>query len=265
MKELDFLSETARAVGAFARERYKDDSPLQISQKSDRNDLVTEVDVAVQRQVVERIEKAFPCDHVLAEESGLDVKPSTRPERSWILDPIDGTQNFVRSLFPAWGVSLAFAEHGVVTASGVYFPMTDDLFLAERGAGVRRNGAPVAVSAVDRVDTARVEFDISAVPYRLNTLEAAPEFYRRMGQIRIHGCAVAAMCSVATGDMEAYLHISLNPWDFAAAALIIEEAGGRCTRWDGSPLTYFDGRIDIVASNGKIHEETLSLLHAPIT
>lgn len=261
MTQIDFLSETLREVGAFAREQYNDRSRLRIEHKGDLNDLVTEVDLEVQRRVVERIAKAYPGDHVLAEESGLSACPASHPERSWILDPIDGTQNFVRCLFPAWGLSLGLAEHGTVTTAGIYFPITDDLFLAERGAGAVRNGARLSVSGVSSVAAARVEFDISATPYRTNTLEAAPELYLRMGQIRIQGCAVAAMCSVATGDMEAYLHISLNPWDYAAGALIIEESGGRCTRWNGAPLTYFEGRCDIVASNGAVHDEILSLIH----
>lgn len=261
MDTIDFITDTLREVGSFAFERYADRTQLRISQKAHINDLVTEADVEVQRRVVERIRRSFPNDAVLAEESGLGLPPEAQPQRCWILDPIDGTQNFVRGLFPAWGVSLGLAQGGRVTAGGVLFPVTGDLFLAERGGGAHRNGERVSASTVDTVDSARMDFDVSATPYRASTLKAAPDLYYRVGQIRVHGCAVAALCSVATGDMEAYLHISLNPWDYAAGALIVEEAGGRCTDPRGGPLTYFEGRCGILASNGAVHDEMLALLH----
>jgi myo-inositol-1(or 4)-monophosphatase len=260
MTEADFIAETLREVGAFARDRYENRKNLSIAQKSDLNDLVTEADLAVQRQVVERIGRAFPGDYTLAEESGLGLKPENRPDRCWILDPIDGTQNFVRGLFPMWGVSLAFAKGGEVVAGGVLFPVTGDLFQAERGAGTRRNGERISASPLDAVDRARIDFDVSASRFRDSTLEAAGELYRRVGQIRIHGCAVAALCSVATGDLEAYLPVSLSPWDYAAGALIAEEAGGRCTDLRGKPITYFEGLCGILATNGALHDDMLSLL-----
>jgi myo-inositol-1(or 4)-monophosphatase len=260
MTEIDFIAEVLQEAGAYARERYRNRAALNVQRKSSATDLVTEVDIRVQSLIVERIQARFPGDLVLAEESGFHARPEGRHARCWVLDPIDGTSNFVRGMFPAWGVSLAFAEREVVHAGGVYFPMTDDMFLAERGAGATRNGEPTAPSSVAEIDVARMELDISSARYRKTGPERAPELFRRIGQLRIHGSAVVGLCSIATGDMEGYLHAALNPWDYAAGVLIVEEAGGRATRWDGSPLTLFDGRNSIVATNGALHEHVLPLL-----
>lgn len=260
MTTIDFVTETLYEAGALARDRYADRTRLHIAQKADLNDLVTEADLAVQRQIVDRIARTFPGDAVLAEESGLGLPPEGRPERCWILDPIDGTQNFVRALFPAWGISLGFVERGSLAAGGVYFPITGDLFLAERGAGARRNGGTLSVSALDHLERARIDYDVSATDYRRPTLDAAPDLFHRVGGIRIHGCAVAALCSVATGDLEAYVHIALNPWDYAAGVLIVEEAGGRASTWSGAPLTFFEGRRSVLASNAALYDQFLPLL-----
>jgi len=257
MTELEFISNIVQETGAYARDRYLDRSNLQVGQKTNPNDLVTEVDIAVQRQIVDRIAQQFPGDFVLAEESGFHTRPEGRTGRCWVLDPIDGTANFVRGLFPAWGISLAFAERECTLAGGVYFPITGDLFLAERGAGATRNGRPTRTSETASLELARIELDFSSINHRYPMLEKSPEIFAKAGQLRIHGSAVAALCSVASGDMDAYLHELLNPWDYAAGVLIVEEAGGRATRYDGTPLTLFDGRNSIIASNGPLHESLI--------
>lgn len=260
MTDIEFITETLQRAGEFARERYKQRAHLAVETKRDANDFVTEADIAVQRDIVEHIARQFPGDFVLAEESGLDTRPEAVGGRCWILDPIDGTSNFVRGLFAMWGISLGLAVRGEIVAGGVLFPMADDLFLAERGAGARRNGTPCTASIVDVLDHARLDLDISAATYRYETIERAPEIYRRAGQLRVHGCAVAALCAVAAGEMEAYLHVALNPWDFAAGQILVEEAGGVVSTWDGGRPKFFEGRASIAATNAPLHAETLSLL-----
>lgn len=260
MTELRFIETVLREAGVYAREKYLDRASLKISSKSSANDFLTEADLGVQQRIVERIGEQYPGDLVLAEESGFSERPEGRFGRCWVLDPIDGTSNFVRGLFPAWGISLAFADREQVTSAGIYFPMTDNLFLAEKGAGATRNTVPLRTSEIDAVDLSRMDFDISGTGYRHVTIERAPELYARIGQLRVHGCAVAALCSVATGDSDGYLHVALNAWDYAAGVLIVEESGGRATRWDGSSLTLFDGRNSLICTNGRLHDAVLPLL-----
>lgn len=260
MRDLEFIADVVRDAGAVAAGIYRDRSFLHVEQKAHANDLVTEADVAAQQCVVNRIRKHYPCDAIYAEEEGFNRPPDARDGRCWILDPIDGTQNFVRGLFPAWGVSLGLVQGNEVIAGGVYFPVTDDLFLAEKGGGTIRNGLPVTGSKVDTVELCRIDLDVSSTGHRMSTLEKATDLYRQAGQIRIHGSAVAALCSVASGDLDAYLHLALNPWDYAAGVVIVEEAGGRVTRCDGEALTFFDGRRSVLATNGRLHDALLNLV-----
>lgn len=260
MNEIEFIADVVRDAGAVAAGIYRDRSFLHVEQKAHANDLVTEADLAAQHCVVERIRKSYPGDAVYAEEEGYNRPPDSRDGRCWILDPIDGTQNFVRGLFPAWGVSLGLVQGGEVIAGGVYFPITDDLFLAEKGGGTMRNGFPVNGSQVATVELCRIDLDVSSTGHRVSTLEKAPELYRQAGQLRIHGSAVAALCSVASGDLDAYLHLALNPWDYAAGLVIVEEAGGRVTRCDGAALTFFEGRRSVLATNGHLHDALLKLV-----
>lgn len=260
MRDIEFVAEVLRDAGAVAAEKYRDRSKLQIERKAHINDLVTEADVAVQKRVVERIHAEFPGDAIYAEEAGYNEPPRQHDGRCWILDPIDGTQNFVRNLFPAWGVSLGLVQGHEAVAGGVYFPMADDLFLAERGGGTQRNGRGVTGSDVSTVELCRIDLDVSSVAHRMSTIERAPDLYRNVGQIRVHGSAVAALCSVASGDLDAYLHLALNPWDYAAGLIIVAEAGGLVTRCDGGPITFFDGRSSLLATNGHLHDTLLALV-----
>lgn len=260
MNELKFLEMTLRDLAVFVRAKYADRSGLQVNAKSNPNDLLTEVDLAVQRMGQERIAHAYPGDLFIAEEEGLGVLPEDHARRCWIMDPIDGTQNFVRGLFPAFGVSLAFVEGGRVQAGGVIMAMTGDLFLAGRGVGTFRNGRRVQVSEVARLDVARVEVDFSGPVQRPYTVRATHDLMIKAGQLRCHCAAVVGLCSIASGDADAYFCWSLRPWDYAAGLIIVEEAGGVVTHMDGSPVDVLGPRSDVIASNGLIHEEYVAAL-----
>lgn len=262
MQELTFIKSVLPKIAAYVCERHADKSNLVVSSKSDVNDLLTEADIETQRRLVENIHEAFPGDAIFAEEGASNL-PNRDPEsRCWVVDPIDGTQNFVRSLLPLFGVSLALAVGGEVQAGGVITPMTGDLYTAVRGGGAFHNGTPVAVSSVASLGEVRAEVDFAMPAHREESLRVWDTVLRRAGQLRCHGAAVIGLCSVANGDCDAYLHVGLNPWDLAAGVLLIEEAGGRATRLDGSPLDIFDGGITLLATNGACHDEVLgSLMH----
>ncbi|MCL4218575.1 MAG: inositol monophosphatase [Candidatus Hydrogenedentes bacterium] len=258
--ELRFLNEVFDYTGPMLREKYAQRKQLIIETKRDENDLMTEADVAVQEWVIKQIQRVFPTDFIVAEEHGMAVFPEDPNRRAWVLDPIDGTQNFIRGLYPAFGVSLALAIDGRPVVGGVLLPETDDRFLAVHGEGATRNGARLTVSTIDKAAYARVEIDFSWPGDRERTIKAATPLLRAIGQIRCHCAAVIGLCSVATGDMDGFFHVALNPWDYAAAQLIAEEAGGRSSRLDGSPLHLFDGSDGVLITNGLLHDELLAVL-----
>ncbi|MEW6357466.1 MAG: inositol monophosphatase [Planctomycetota bacterium] len=260
MKELQFIESILRETAVYAKDKYADRMNLDVSMKGETTNILTEVDLEVQRRIVGRLGKEFPGDLVVAEEAGLDRNPADEDCRCWVMDPIDGTQNFVRGLFPIFGISLAFAVGGRPVAAGIIMPVGDDIFLAEEDAGATRNGRRIHVSDINDISAAKLEVDFVRLSNRHVALKAAEEVFRKVGAVRSKGCAVAALCSIANGDAEAYLHVGLQPWDYAAAQLIVEEAGGKLSRLDGSPLELFDGKKGLLASNGILHAEFLSLI-----
>lgn len=260
MKEIAFIEDVLHEATEYARAKYQDKVGLHVESKADPNDLLTEADLTIQRMVVKRIESEFPGDHVAAEESGKNVMPADRNVRCWILDPIDGTQNFVRGIFPLFGISLGFTQQGYLHAGGVSLPMLDQYLLAEKGSGATRNGARLQVSKVAEARVARVEIDFSISEHRQKTLDRFSPLICNTGQVRCLCSAVVSLCSIATGDLDAYVHVGLSPWDYAASQLLLEEAGGKATRLDGAELNVFDAKRGMLATNGLLHEEYLSML-----
>ena len=270
MKEMDLIEQVLKATSVLVREKYSERANVSVTSKSEANDLLTEVDVAVQEHIVEQISHLFPDDLIAAEEGDFANIPSDPDCRCWVIDPIDGTQNFVRGLFPTFGISVALAVGGTAVAGGVALPIPRDIFLAERGAGAFRSsggfseaagrGHRLTVTQTAEVGLSRIEIDFSGRRVRDETLRRAGKVITTAGQIRCNCATVVALCSIASGDMEAFVHVALNPWDYAAGQLIVEEAGGRATRLDGSPLRLFDGGRGVLITNGHIHQEVLSLL-----
>lgn len=260
MTELAFIESFLHANTAYALEKFRGRAGVTVAEKRDANDLLTEVDLTLQKRAVEALREQFPGDRIVAEEGEYAEIPTHTPPRAWVMDPLDGTNNFVRGLFPVFGISLAFAVEGAAVAGGVALPGEHTILTARRGAGAAMDGARLQVSQVQSVADARIDFDFSGRHDREALLGRASELFRQAGQVRCHGSAVASICQIATSDCDAYVHMSLHPWDYAAAQLIVEEAGGMASRLDGSPLELFDGKQGVLISNGAIHEELLALL-----
>ena len=260
MNELDLIELILRETSAYVKAKYAGRTRLRVQEKNGANDLLTEVDVAAQSQIVNRISKSFPTDTVIAEEEGLDQHPDTPPSRCWVIDPIDGTQNFLRGLFPAFAISIAFVRDGKISAAGIAMPVSQDLYLAERNCGATRNTQPLQVSRHGDLGRARVEVDFSVPEDREATLESLGRVIHAAGQLRCEGAATVALCAVAAAEAEAYVHVGLRPWDYAAGQLIVEEAGGTASRLDGSPLALFDGKEGVLISNGAVHNALLAHL-----
>jgi len=263
MAEISLIETMLDSISPYVRERHAARRTLSVSQKSGLNDFLTEVDLEVQQRLITAIRESHPDDAIVAEEEGMDRLPDTAPTRCWFIDPIDGTQNFVRGLFPEFGVSVAFAEHGTLRAGGVAMPVSGDLFLAHRGGGATRNGHAMSVSAVENLDEARVDIDFGYPTQREKTLAWCGEVVRRAGQMRCYCAAVVGLCSVACGEADAYSSIETHPWDCAAGVLLIEEAGGTVTDFDGEAINPFATTTSILVSNGRIHDEILqAIVHA---
>ena len=260
MQELNFIKSFLQESGAYVCEMHKRKSDLDVSTKKYASDLLTEADLEVQRRCVSALQQAFPEDRLVAEEDGYDTFPERPDLRCWVLDPIDGTNNFMRALFPMFGISLAFVDQGIVQAGGVYLPVSGDMFLAERGKGATHNGKSINVSSISQLSAAKIEMDLGWTYEREESIARGYQLLCAAGQVRCHGVAVVSLCQVARGDMDAFFHNTLNPWDYAASQVIVEEAGGMATRLDNTPLHLFDGGTGVLMSNTKLHKEIVNLL-----
>lgn len=260
MHEIEFIETFLRTNQTYVVEKFRNKESLTVANKNGANDLLTEVDLTLQKRFVDQATLEFPHIHVVGEESGLDVIPEDASAETWVIDPIDGTYNFVRGLNPAFGISIAYVRDGLAQVAGVFMPMNNFMFLAEAGSGSFCNGNRLRVSSVQHIEQACLEVDFSIPAERRALLKCASEILRKAGQVRCQGAAVMGICQVASGDVEGYLHIGLQPYDFAAAQLIAEEAGAIATRLDGKPLRVFDGKRGLLITNGAIHQAALALL-----
>ncbi len=222
-------------------------------------DLVTEVDLAIEREFRAMIGARFPDHLILAEEmGGSDTVPSGP---CWVFDPIDGTTNFAHGL-PIFCSSLALEIDGVAQLAAVYDPTRRELFTAERGGGAFLNGAPIHVShaetLLDAVLVTGFPYDVHARVQEIVGLFG--EFVGRARAVRRLGSAALDLCYVAAGRMDGFWERDLKPWDIAGGALMVVEAGARLTNFAGEPFTS-RGR-DIVASNARIHDAMLQVIRS---
>lgn len=261
MQELDFIQDFLERNCGYVLDKYRDKHLVTVtSKKADPNDLLTEVDLTIQKRFVDAVSAVFPDDLVIGEESGLDKVPADANRRVWIIDPIDGTYNYVRGINPGFAISVAFAEKGTARAAGVALPLNQALFLAEAGKGASCNGRRLMVSKVQHMNEACFEIDFSSMDDRRDFVRRALDILKKSGQVRCQGSAVLGICQVATGDVDGYLHMTLHPWDYAAAQLIAEESGALATRLDGKPLLLFDGQQGVLITNGALHKAALSMI-----
>jgi myo-inositol-1(or 4)-monophosphatase len=251
------MSVIAREAGALLLHYFH--QKLKIEYKGEA-DLVTAADRASETLIRERVSAQFPSHDVLGEEQGLKDSGS---EYRWYVDPLDGTTNFAHS-YPVFSVSLALERRSAGSAcriaAVIYDPTRDELFSAEQGKGARLNGEPIQVSKVSELKECLV-----ATGFPSHKRHQNPNIYfyhqitLRTHGVRRAGSAALDLCSVACGRFDGFWEFNLNPWDTAAGVLIIEEAGGKVTRFDGSPFQ-IDSR-ETLASNGPVHEALLHEFH----
>jgi myo-inositol-1(or 4)-monophosphatase len=243
----------ARAAGQLLRERIN--SIREIRHKG-LADLVTDVDEESERLVRRTILSTFPTHSILGEEGGSVTGED--PHYRWIVDPLDGTTNYAHG-FPFFCVSIAFEAGGQLQVGTVYDPSLDEMFVAEQGRGATLNGRPMQVSAEASLGQALLA---TGFPYDRQRLPRAMKAFEVMSlrsrAVRRAGSAALDLCYVACGRFEGYWEFVVNPWDLAAGALLVTEAGGRVTRVDGSSFTVECG--EILASNGAVHRAMVAAL-----
>jgi myo-inositol-1(or 4)-monophosphatase len=254
-----YLSTAVRAALAAGRvhRRYFRQNPE--IQKKGPIDLVTAADLEAEREFRALVTREWPAHEVLGEEQA-DSAPA-RARCRWIIDPLDGTTNFAHGL-ALFCVSIALEVDGRVELAVVYDPIGEELFAAERGHGARLNGLPISVSSRGPLVDGLLctGFPYSIREGRGSQVEVFAAFLGRARAVRRLGSAALDLCYVAAGRFDAFWEEQLHAWDIAAGALIVEEAGGRVTRYDNSPVDLFRGQI--VASNGRIHDEVLQVIGA---
>jgi myo-inositol-1(or 4)-monophosphatase len=225
--------------------------------KKGKIDLVTEVDVACERMFRALIAERFPDHQVVAEELGGNEP--VRASHCWIFDPLDGTNNYAHGL-PIFCSSLALEVNGEVVVGAVYDPSRKELFTATRGGGAFLNGSPLGVSNLDTlIDALLVTgFSYGVHERRKSLVDLFEAFLGEAQAVRRLGSAALDLCYVAAGRFEGFWEQHLKPWDTAAGALLVQEAGGRVTGLDGDPFDIRHGHL--VASNGAVHEAMLAVI-----
>ncbi len=248
--------EAALAAGRIHRQYFRNDPQIQ---KKGPIDLVTAADVAAEGAVRDLIAARFPEHSVLGEEQTRTVARASATRCRWIVDPLDGTTNFAHGL-ALFCVSIALEIEGRVEIGAVYDPIANELFTAERGEGARRNGERIEVSPrstlLDGLLCTGFPYSIRERPER--QVEAFAAFLGRARAVRRLGSAALDLCYVACGRFDGFWERHLHPWDMAAGALIVEEAGGRVTDYANRPIDLFGGQI--VASNGHLHGDMLTVI-----
>jgi myo-inositol-1(or 4)-monophosphatase len=243
---LPAMSAIAREAGALLMEYFQ--KHIKIEYKGDA-DLVTAADRASEVLIRKRITELWPAHDVLGEEQGLNDQGS---EYRWYVDPLDGTTNFAHG-YPVFCVSMGLEHRGVMIAAAVYDPTRAELFSAELGKGAQLNGETIQVS---KTPTLKESMLATGFPSHKRHKNPNIHFYH---QITLHshgvrraGSAALDLCNVASGRFDGFWEFNLNPWDTAAGVLIVEEAGGKVTRFDGSPFQL--NSRETLASNGLIHD-----------
>lgn len=232
-------------VGELGGDRTK----LNVEAKG-MNDFVTRADKASQEILLTKLKEHFPEDHILAEEG--EHTPDERSQVTWIVDPLDGTTNFVHGL-PLSSISIAYKVDGVLHGGVVYQPYLDEIFVAEKGKGAFLNGNRIGVTDTASPGEALLgaAFPSRDYTYLKNYFNLQYELMQQVHDLRRLGSAAIDLCYVACGRFDAYCELGLQVWDIAAGALILTEAGGTITDWDGGESFWENGSF--VASNTKLH------------
>ncbi len=252
---LDVAVAAAREAGRFLMENVGRVKRIE-SKKGEERNLVSEIDRGSEERIIRMIRSRFPTHQILAEESG---ESSSSDEYKWVIDPLDGTTNYLHGL-PIFSVTIAIERRGEVVAGVTYDPNQDELFSAEKGSGAFVNGRRLSVSSTSRlIDSLLITgfpYDIAVNPD--HAVEHFCNFLMEARGVRRLGSAAMDLAYVAAGRFDGFWEVNLNPWDMATGALLVEEAGGRITDFFGNPSSIY--RKQVLASNGALHDAMVAVL-----
>lgn len=258
----ELLVDMLQAAGSGLREQFG--RAHAIRRKGNLSSIVTEVDVATERRIIERLEAARPDDSVLAEESGFRDRGG---EYIWVIDPLDGTSNFVAGL-PWFGVMISLLRRGRPVLAGMYLPMEDLFYLAEEGGGTTRNGRPVRVSVATVLDDVLVAYAADACAEESQTRFQADLFGRVLNRARNVRATNSLMdfAGAIDGRLGGVINHATKIWDIAAPCLLLREAGGRLTELSGAELEFSLGadacwrNYAVLGANAVLHAELLRIV-----
>jgi myo-inositol-1(or 4)-monophosphatase len=252
---LQFAIETARDAGHLLLEKFG--RITTVNKKGDIN-LVTEADLASEALIIERIKSHHPKHAILAEEAGNAVVVDGGSGSKWIIDPLDGTTNYAHG-YPCFAVTIALEHNGEVVVGVTFDPTRNELFAAEKGQGATLNGKPIRVSETPKLSESLI---CTGFPYDFKRKDDFARhltaFLMQSRGVRRDGSAAIDMAYVACGRFDGFWEEGLNAWDMAAGKLLIEEAGGWITGYNGEAFSIYSPPV--CASNGKIHNEMLAVL-----
>ncbi len=259
---LNTAVKAARRAGAIINRASLDIDLLRVGRKAP-NDFVTETDQAAESAIIEVLAKAYPDHDFLAEESGTagagGRQASARSDYVWIIDPLDGTTNFIHG-FPQYAVSIALSFRGQITQAVIYDPVHNDLFVASKGKGAMLNERRIRVAQRDRLDDALIG---TGFPFRVfNNVDVYMSMFRELTQktagLRRPGAASLDLAYVASGRLDGFFEIGLMPWDAAAGCLLITEAGGLVGDFKGESGYLF--HENIIAGSPRIFGQLVNIL-----
>ena len=248
--------EIAKEAGAIAREGFG--KKIKVETKGSLTNLVTEYDKKSEEAIINFVKKEFPSHSILAEESGAQNNTS---EYMWFIDPIDGTTNYAHGL-PIFSVSIGVQKDDEIICGVVYDVMRDVIYSAEKGSGSYTNGKKNKVSTNDDL---RKSVLVTGFPYNAAEnpdycFERFIAFLKNSRAVRRLGSAALDMCYVAEGVFDGFWEVSLNPWDMAAGKIIIEEAGGLITDFNGNKRSVFGKQL--LATNRQVHHKMIDVLNS---
>jgi myo-inositol-1(or 4)-monophosphatase len=250
--------DAAKLAGRFLKQHAGKARNIQQKSGEEKN-LVTEIDKKSEEIIIETIGKHHPTHDILAEESG---KKGASSEYRWIIDPLDGTTNFTHGL-PVFCVSIGLEWKGELIVGVIYDPNLDELFTAEKGKGAYLNGRRLKVSETLKLESSLL---VTGFPYNItenpnHAVEHFIHFLMKAQGVRRMGSAAIDLAYIAAGRFDGFWEVALHPWDMAAGALLVQEAGGILTNFSGNPLNIY--QKELVATNGHIHHAVLDVLQRP--
>jgi myo-inositol-1(or 4)-monophosphatase len=247
------VTELILQAGQFLMEQWKETQTYTFKA---RQDIVSQTDFAVEQLILAGIQKAFPQHSILSEEKGW--LHGEEQEFCWVIDPIDGTINYVHAAAP-FRVGIGLLQHGQPILSAVLNPVKTEVYVATKGEASTRNGQPIRVSSKVNLNRAVVMTHLSSfAAARQQTLQALECVFQQSLHLRMFGSGLSALTYIAAGKFDVFFNVKTHAWDILPAALLVENAGGKITDLQGNPVSL--NTTSVLATNGHLHDQMLELL-----